>query len=146
MDLFNHEKILALSWKQPFATAMLFGKIETRTWYTDYRGLVLICTSKQPYNDVKSICGEDLFIKMCIAMAADTKTLDLYGYAIALGRLKHCRTMQPNDQEKAFVKYRPDLFCHIYEDVKRIKPFQWKGTQGWKNVDQAIHKIELIKQ
>src|SRR5690606_24193687 len=116
-DLFNEEKILALSWKQPFGTAMLYGKIETRTWYTDYRGLVLICTSKQPYNEeiVKLISGEDLFVKMCIAMSKDTGTLDLNGYAIAIGRLKHCRDMSPEDEEKAFVKYRPDLYSHIYE-------------------------------
>jgi len=34
IDLFNEETILALSWKQPFATAMLYGKIETRVWNT----------------------------------------------------------------------------------------------------------------
>jgi len=141
------EKILALSWKQPFASAMLFGKIETRTWATPYRGWVLICTSKQPYNQetVESICGERLFIKMCQAMNKDTSTLDLNGYAIAIGKLVDCRPMTRNDEDRTFVKFRGGLFCHIYEQVKKIEPFPWKGQQGWKTVDQSIYQIKIIE-
>src|SRR5690606_2314359 len=120
IDLFNKEKIMALSWKQPFATAMLYGKIETRTWNTNYRGLVLICTSQKPYDvtTVGSICGDKLLANMCKAMRNDSGTLDLNGYAIAIGRLVDCRPMSIEDEEKAFVKYRPNLFSHIYEDVR----------------------------
>jgi Fe-S cluster biosynthesis and repair protein YggX len=125
---------------------MLYGKIETRVWSTPYRGKVLICTSKLAYDQetVKRICGEDLFFKMCVAMNKDSGSLDLNGYAIAIGRLVDCRPMEKEDEEKAFVNYRPDLYSHIYEDVKAIKPFPWKGTQGWKTVDQSIYKIELL--
>jgi len=102
-------------------------------------------TSKQAYdeNATKLICGEELFIKMLIAMSVDTETLDLNGYAIAIGRLKHCRCMHPDDEGKAFVRYQPDLYSHIYENIQRIKPFKWQGTQGWKKVDQSIYKIEI---
>lgn len=146
IDLFNEEKILALSWKQPFATAMLYGKIETRTWDTKYRGLVLMCTSKQAYDEatVRRICGDDLFFRMCVAMNKDSVTLDLNGYAILIGRLVNSRPMRREDEAKAFVKFRPNLFSHIYEGVKPIKPFAWKGTQGWKTVDKSIYKIEVI--
>ena len=50
------EPIKALSWKQPYASLMLKGKIETRSWPTNYRGLVLICASKAPYS-IKEIKG-----------------------------------------------------------------------------------------
>ena len=49
------------------------------------------------------------------------------GKAIAIGRLVHCRPMLPEDEDKCFVKYNPDLFCHIYEDVRPIEPISWRG-------------------
>lgn len=145
----NTEPILALSWKQPFATAMLYGKIETRTWKTNYRGLVLICTSQKPYKISiarKDICGDRLFSKMAYAMRnKNTGTLTLNGYAIAIGKLIDCRPMQPEDEGKCFVKYRSDLFCHVYEDVKQIKPFTWKGKQRWTKVSPLdIQNIEYL--
>lgn len=141
----DSKKMLALSWKQPFGTAMLHGKIETRTWKTNYRGWVLICTSKAAYNHevVKNICGESLFIQMCFAMKANSGTLDLDGYAIAVGRLVDCRRMKLEDEAKAFVRFREDLYCHIYEDVHPIKPFPWKGAQGWKKVDSNLVEVIL---
>lgn len=37
------------------------------------------------------------------------------------------------------------LYCHLYEDVKPIKPFPWKGSQGWKKLDrETIDKIQII--
>lgn len=41
--------IRALSTKQPYASLMLHGKVETRTWDSKYLGWVLICASKQAY-------------------------------------------------------------------------------------------------
>lgn len=151
------EKILALSWKQPFGTAMLYGKIETRVWNTNYRGLVLICTSKAAYSQhsVIGISGNRQFIRMCEAMIRDTKTLDLNGYAIAIGRLVDCRPMTKEDEDKCFVAYREpwvdgnekqrQLYCHVYEDVKAIEPFPWKGSQGWTELDEETKsKIKFI--
>ena len=141
-NLFGEEPMLALSWKQPFGTAMLYGKIETRTWNTNYRGLVLICTSKSAYDEktATKICGEIQFIRLCKTISKDMDTLDLGGYAIAVGRLVDCRKMKPTDEDKTFVAYREDLYCHIYKDVKPIKPFDWKGCQGWKKVDDNTRK------
>lgn len=144
---FGNEEIRALSWKQPFATAMLHGKIETRTWNTDYRGLVLICTSKASYDEATAIriCGELQFIRMCRVISKDMDTLDLEGYAIAVGRLVDCQKMKPDDEDKTFVKYRNDLYCHVYEDIKPIEPFAWKGSQGWRKLDrETISKIKFI--
>lgn len=131
----------ALSWKQPFATAMLYGKIETRTWDTKYRGKVLICTSKSSYDpwDLAEICGERLHSNMIQKVKHDF-ALDLYGYAIGVGELVDSRPMELLDQEKAFVLYDPNLYCHIYENVQTIKPIQWKGTQGWKTLDDEFVK------
>lgn len=141
------QKLLALSWKQPFASAMLCGKIETRTWNANVRGWVMICTSKKAYGeDIEhKLCGTDLYLKMMLALKNEADTLDMDGYGIAIGRLVGSRKMKPEDAEKCFVRYREDLFCHVYEDVVKIKPIPWRGTQGWKEVKEDIKRtIEIL--
>lgn len=125
----------ALTWKEPFATLMLHGKIETRTWNTNYRGMVLICAGKTPYSDVQllSISGPIQLSRIQPFIHKEKP-----GFAIGVGKLIDCRPMLPTDQDKCFVKYDPLLFCHIYDNVRAIEPFPWKGTQGWSDVPQTI--------
>ena len=138
MDLKN-TNIRALSWKEPFGSLMLHGKIETRTWYTKYRGLVLICTSKKSYNDKElfSISGWDTYHKIYDLVKENT------GKAVAVGNLVECRGMNLGDGEKCFVNFNSSLFCHIYEDVRAIEPFEWKGSQGWRTLTEE--QKNLIK-
>jgi hypothetical protein len=143
--------ILALSWKEPYASMMLHGKIETRTWKTNYRGLVLICTSQQKYKPetIQAISGyhrtsamaQILFRAISFIFISDNKYK--LGHAIAIGRLIDCRPMTWEDEEKTFVTSRGDLWCHIYQDVTAIEPIPFKGGQKWRNVSQDI--INQIK-
>lgn len=142
----------ALSWKQPYGSAMLHGKIETRTRDTGYRGLVMICTSKQPYNEevVRKISGDELFVELCKVLVGD-ETVDLDGYAIAVGRLTNSLWSGVYDlpsltlQKHTFVANHANLWLHVYEEVTPIKPFPWKGSQGWRTVPSDIrNKIELL--
>lgn len=138
------QKIMALSWKQPFANLMLHGKIETRTWSTNYRGWVLICASKMPYDShlLLNIMTKDNFLAMEDLFKQNGYPV-LHKVAMAIGCLVDSRPMQPEDSEKCFVRYYKDLYCHVYENVQPIKPFAWKGTQGWKELNleqkQLIH-------
>lgn len=123
----------ALFWKQPYANLMLHGKIETRTWNTNYRGLVLICASKIPYTtSIVNIISD-----MNIYEMLKNEKIEL-GSAIAVGNLVDCRLMKPEDEKQCFVKYSPNLYCHVYEDVKAIEPFKLKGQVGWMNIDDEI--------
>lgn len=132
-------EIKALFWKQPYANLMLHGKIETRTWNTNYRGLVLICASKIPYTNHQVKLISDI---NQVYNTLGNETIKL-GCAIAVGKLVDCRLMQPDDEEKCFVKYSPNLYCHIYEDVKAIEPFELKGQMGWMNItDDILNKIK----
>lgn len=140
-------KLLALSWKQPFLSLMLHGKIETRTWKTNYRGWVLMCASLVGYNKEKlyEISGQVQFNRICQTINLDEVT-KFNGHAMAIGYLSDCRPMYREDKDLTFTKYHPSLFCHIYENVFPIVPIPWKGTQGWKKVDNDfINKIELPK-
>lgn len=139
-ELSTGEKLLALSWKEPFATLMLHGKIETRSWKTNYRGLVLICASKRGYSTEKihNICGAQFQRVMSLLIDNKINFRPTEGYAIAIGRLTDCRPMIKADEEKTFVAYRPGLWCHIYEDVRAIKPFPFKGGMKWTIVTNVV--------
>lgn len=142
------QKLLALSWKQPYAELMLHGKIETRTWNTNYRGWVLICTSLKAYTwqSVQNISGEKQYQRMRnILLPYFYQNLIAYqGYAVAIGRLVDCRPMKPEDEDRCFVQYHLDLFCHIYENVQAIESFPWKGSQGWREVLEVIKKSIIV--
>lgn len=144
------QKLLALSWKQPYAELMLHGKIETRTWQTKYRGWVMICASKKGYdfNQVHRIAGDKQIVRITEVLGRNNDHyLNNYrsGIAIAVGKLIDCRLMRKEDEDKCFVEFYPDLFCHVYSNVKPIKPIIWKGTQGWKEVTEDIKRtIEVL--
>lgn len=134
----------ALSWKPPFGTAMLHGKIETRVWDTKYRGYVLLCNSAAPYTrkQIERICGFIQFERLNVACNGST---GWFGHAIAVGKIVDSRPMKKEDEDKCFVQFNPELFCHVYEDVRAIKPFPWKGSLGWGKVSPEQRKmIELI--
>ena len=143
------QKLLALSLKQPYAELMLHGKIETRTWKTNYRGWVLICCSQKSYDYLKiqQICGSIQFQRVLklIPFNLLQNNKNYLGNAIAIGRLVDCRPMVPDDEGKCFVQYDPYLFCHTYENVQAIEPFPWKGSQGWKEVNSETKKRVIIK-
>lgn len=142
----TNQKLMALSWKQPYAELMLHGKIETRTWHTYYRGWVLICASKVSYNSQQllDISGPDQYKRIDMANIPMAYRL-LKGQAIGIGKLVDCYKMKSQDEDKCYVEWAPNLWCHVYEQVSRIEPFSWKGTQGWKTVDQETkNKIKLI--
>lgn len=158
-----NQKLLAHSWKQPYAELMLHGKIETRRWATSYRGWVMICASKKAYTREQffNISGEESGIEAMQLLNKNPDNERWYhimnnfhhsGVAIAIGRLVECVSWDfkesskiPVDDKKTFVKYYPDLYLHIYEDVKPIVPIPWKGTQGWKEVPMETKKqIQIL--
>lgn len=118
-------------------------KIETRTWETNYRGLVLICASKKPYSlgELLNICGDYQYYRIIDTLGYEPSQFDdVCGYAIGVGKLVDCRRMTKEDEDACFVFYNPNLWCHIYEDVKPIIPIPFKGKQGWSMVDDNIFK------
>lgn len=146
-DLFGDNEMRALWWKEPFASLMLYGKIETRTWSTDYRGLVLICASKKAYSptEVLRIARDHQYNRIRSLLLPEGEHLMNVnmGHAIAVGELVDCRMMREEDQDKCFVEWNSDLYCHVYKDVRAIDPFMFPGQQGWKKLEQEF--INSIK-
>ena len=138
----------ALTWKQPYAALMLYGKeYETRTWSTKYRGPVLICAGKQAYSTeiLKRISGK-MFMEMMLTLEGTNPIDHIKGRAIATADLVDCWPMRFKDEEKAFVEFNPNLFIHHYENFQRIQPIPWKGTQGWSNVPKEIMRMIKPRQ
>ena len=139
-EILNQE-IRALWWKQPFASLMLHGKIETRTWDTTYRGYVLICCSQSGYHwsKVKTVSGLHQMSRMRETLMGKG-SFHLNGLAIGIGKLTGTQKMDVDDENATYVKYNSGLFCHIYENVIPIVPFKpyEKGQIGWKTIDNYV--------
>lgn len=146
-DLFGNGQIRMLAWKPPYGTAMLFGKVETRTWPTAYRGQVLM------YNSLKGFTTDELLdlagkqYDRLIKTVKDDSTLKMFGMAFAIGELVYCRQMKESDEERIFVAYDHEIerYCHFYNEVKRIKPFAIKGNVNFPNLYEEKHS-EILNQ
>lgn len=111
----------ALSLKQPWANLIASGKktIETRKWKTNYRGDLIICSSKNP---------------------------NIYpaGYAICVVELYDCQPMAKKDEKDACVEVYPKAWSWFLRNIRLIDPiFPVKGALSFFEID--IPKKYLIK-
>jgi len=109
----------ALSIKQPWANLIATGQktIETRLWPTDYRGPLLIVSSKKP--DIHPA-----------------------GYALAIAELVDCRPMTAADETGACCGRYPGAYSWVLRDVRKIPIFPVRGKLGLYNVtvsDSVVH-------
>lgn len=124
----------ALSLKQPWANMIADGSktIETRKWSTDYRGPLLIVSSKKP--DLKN------FPEMNVEGNGP------HGHAVAVVRLVGCRPMEHGDEADAGCEMYPGAVAWLLEDAKRIKPFPVKGSLGLYDVEIKEDQIKGDKK
>jgi hypothetical protein len=99
--------VKALSIKQPWANLIASGEktIETRTWATEYRGELLLVSSKTP-------------------------KIEPAGCALAIAQLVDCRPMTRVDEAAARCELYPGAFAWVLRDVRAIEPFPVKGSLG----------------
>ena len=104
--------IKAVSIRQPWASMIAADSktIETRSWYTGYRGELLICSSKGP---------------ICKALSGLP-----YGKAVAVANLADCRPMTPSDEQAARCGWYDGAYAWVLEDIRAIEPFDVKGRLG----------------
>jgi len=126
--------IKAISLWEPWATAMAMNikKVETRSWPTNYRGMLLICAAK------KKMSNEAMEVHW-IAESYGFKIEPHYGMAVAIVDLIRCDVItlfEPCSLEHALGDYRAGRFAWTTNLLKRLKnPFPVKGKQGFFNVD-----------
>lgn len=102
----------ALSVKQPWANLIVSGEktIETRTWGTDYRGPLLIVSSKSP-------------------------KIEPAGFALATAELVNCRPMVRGDEPAACCEIYPDAHAWLLHNIQKIEPFPVRGKLGLYEVE-----------
>ncbi|MBA7556407.1 hypothetical protein ES705_49115 [subsurface metagenome] len=114
----------ALSLRQPYASFIAIGRktIETRTWSTNYRGPLLIVSSKgKIYKDVPHAGLFNLKFP--------------FGMALATVDLICCRPMTKADVKAAMYPYHPGLYAWVLSNIKKIDPFPVKGQLKLFEVD-----------
>ena len=103
--------IKALSVHQPWASMIALGPktIESRTWYTYYRGELLICSTKKINDNYRRLP---------------------YGQALCIVNLIECRPMKKSDEPLACCPCLKNLWSWVLRDVRKIEPFPVIGRQG----------------
>lgn len=109
----------ALSLKQPWANMIASGEktIETRRWPTEYRGPLLIVSSKSP-------------------------NIPPIGCAVALATLRDCRRMTKADEGAARCQLYAGAYAWVLQDIRPLKPFPVRGQLGI--YDVAVEDATLV--
>jgi len=109
--------IAALSVKQPWASLIAGGRktIETRKWYTSYRGPLVICSSKSPAD--QGPAG----VTMCV---------------VTLGG---CRRMKSEDEDLACCRVYDGAWSWLVYVTCHLKPVPVRGQLGIFNLDMPEH-------
>lgn len=107
----------AISIRQPWADFIVKGlkTIETRTWTTNYRGDLLICSSQSfdpVWNDVR----------------LEYKNQLEYGRALCIVELYEIRPMIKSDEEEACCVVYPGAYSWLLKNVRVIKSFPVRGA------------------
>ena len=116
--------------------------IETRTWYTQYRGPLLVVASKTPDRKMLEATAR-------LARSEEDRDKYLanlqYGKAIAICRLVECRLMKKEDEEAAMCEVYNRACAWLLADIRPIYPFEVKGQLGLFEVDYQSEKIQCLK-
>ena len=142
----TNNKAKAISLHQPWASliAMGFKHYETRSWSTNYRGNLVICSAKKNpkqqrlnYEYLASILGIDL-----TQYPWDSLPL---GKAIAVVNLTDCIEMTPNfiedqsESEQLCGHWKPGRFAWQLDNIRPISPpIPIKGQQGLWDVELPL--------
>ena len=112
----------------PYFAGLIFAKkktVEVRTWKTDYRGDLLICSTSKKVKD--TIPGHAL----CVAKLVDVVPLEK----------KHCKGAYI--REKDFTAGDFDgCYAWILDDIRYIKPIPLKGKLSLWNYDGDLEYLQ----
>lgn len=130
----------ALSLKQPWANMIVLKQktIETRTWKTEYRGDLLICSSKSIDSNMVN-----LILNESSSMVSKSVLEKPLGVALCVAELYDCVPMQTKHEVEAFCRIYHGAYSWMLRNVRRIKQFPVKGQLRFFDVDDE--KITFVK-
>ena len=144
----------AFSVRQPFAMfiANRMKTLEIKPKRTNYRGKILICSSKKIYegNCIVNRSGHGIGLVPCeyhysMLTMHHTQPSAKLGYAIAIADLVDCREMENTESDKLAARHEfvPDSYVWVLENVKKITPFPVTGKLGIFEVDFEAEKRKM---
>jgi hypothetical protein len=115
-------RMKALSVKQPWANMIARGEktIETRTWATDYRGDLLIVSSRKP-------------------------PIEPAGHAVAIATVVDCRPMRREDEAAARCPVYPGAYSWVLTNIRRVKPFPVRGQLGIFQIETQTDRLVALE-
>jgi hypothetical protein len=131
----------ALSLWQPWASMIQYGykKVETRSWYTAYRGNLLICSAKKKSRDLEAYFNNSLL--PAIPLLLEYECLPL-GEALVICRLDNCFEISKDnislqsELELKMGNWEPGRFAWQFSNIRPLaEPFNVVGKQGLFEVD-----------
>lgn len=133
----------ALTIWQPYASLIGAGikKMETRSWYTTYRGPILIHSGQRPMRWILKHSAEE-----ALDVAIETFGMDEFmklptGRAICVVDLVACKKMteefiaQQDPKEIAVGDWQPGRYAWILKNPRPVEPVELLGKQGLWNAD-----------
>ncbi len=137
----------ALSLTQPWATLVALGekKIETRGWFTNYRGPFAIASSKSFPKDCRDLCFDEPFRSIFEKHNLGLSDLPL-GQVLCIVTLTECVRMTydnmppENSNEYAFGHYAPGRYMlKMMQRLVLPVPVPCKGALGFWEWDPKDH-------
>lgn len=106
-------KVLTI--QEPYASMILNGEktIETRTWKTKHRGLVLLHASKNPKSKIS-------------------------GKIFAMAKIVDCKPMIKDHEKDACCEIYPNAYSWFLEEIRPCIPKEVKGKLGLWNYECEI--------
>lgn len=140
----------AITLYEPWASAVAFGlkQIETRSWPTTYRGLLLIHAGKHvlvPSDEVVDAIAESHAMRGWDA----TRTM---GRIVAVASLVSCRRSESftdlSNLERTLGNFAPMRYGFELQDVQRLLyPIPARGFQGlWRPTEDLINQVLNAKR
>lgn len=144
----------ALTVYEPWASLISLGekKIETRSWYTKYRGPIAIHAAATRKPEYVNLAWEEPFFTALASPMEDApgKVGIRYhlGCILAIANLVNCIPITPefcaslSDKERAFGDYTFGRFAWVLEDIRRLaEPITARGRQRIWNWDATEHLV-----
>lgn len=118
-----------LTIKQPFADLIKSEKkiFEIRSWKTNYRGDLLICSSKTIFN-------------------SENKNLYKTGVTICIATLKDIIPFLKSHEKNAHIKFIENYYCWVLENIKVVENIKISGKLGLYDCPIEIEKKLQIQK